>query len=105
YVLHWENEKLPDFITIGEDLKISEVAGASLKNWGTLFISGGRKDKISKGDIAGLFLKQGNLQKEELGNIELKHDCAFVAVPSEKVEHLVQALNNSKLKKKKVRIS
>src|SRR5690606_8857863 len=105
YVLHWENEKLPDFIAINKGSKISEDAGASLMNWETFFISGGRKDKISKGDIAGLFLKQGNLQKEELGNIELKHDCAFVAVPSEKAEHLVQVLNNSKLKKKKVRIS
>ena len=71
----------------------------------TLFISGGRKDKISKGDIAGLFIKQGRLDKTELGVIELKQDCAFVAVPTSKSNQLIKQLNNSRLKKKKVRIS
>ena len=71
----------------------------------TLYISGGRKDKISKGDIAGLFFKQGNLEKDELGVIELKQDCAFVAVPYEKAFELINTLNNSKIKKRKVRIT
>lgn len=105
YILHWENERLPEFIDTDEKFIISGETVEDNKNWTTLFISGGRKDKISKGDIAGLFLKQGNLKKEELGNIELKHDCAFVAVPSEKVFDLIDNLNNSRLKKKKVRIS
>jgi hypothetical protein len=81
--------------------------GSTIKTFSeqtTLFISGGRKDKISKGDIAGLFLKQGLLEKDELGLIELKQDCAFVAVPEQKAEALIASLNNSKLKKKKVRI-
>ena len=76
----------------------------SPNKWETLFISGGRKDKISKGDIAGLFLKQGGLKKEALGLIELKQDCAFVAVPKNKVKNLVKQLDNTRLKKKKVRI-
>lgn len=105
YVLHWEKEELPDFITAQKNSLSSEGTLLTITDWETLFISGGRKDKISKGDIAGLFLKQGNLKKEELGNIELKNDCAFVAVPSQKADHLVQVLNNSRLKKKKVRIS
>ena len=61
--------------------------------------------KISKGDIAGLFFKQGKLDKGELGTIELKQDCAFVAVSRLKTKELIKALNNTKLKKKKVRIS
>jgi hypothetical protein len=73
--------------------------------WETLFISGGRKDKISKGDIAGLFFKQGNINKDQLGEIELKQDCAFVAVPVSIAHQLVEKLNNSRLKKKKVRIT
>lgn len=74
------------------------------QKWETLFISGGRKDKISKGDIAGLFFKQGHLEKNELGEIELKQDCAFIAVPFEKAYDLAQRLNNSKIKKRKVRV-
>lgn len=105
YVLHWEKENLPDFITPTAEEKVKKSNAPTSITWETLFISGGRKDKISKGDIAGLFLKQGNLQKEELGNIELKQDCAFVAVPAEKVMELIAELNNSRLKRKKVRVS
>ncbi|MGM0933053.1 MAG: DEAD/DEAH box helicase [Bacteroidota bacterium] len=108
YVLHGENEKLPEFIIPNQHKwERSASVGSTAKAFSeqtTLFISGGRKDKISKGDIAGLFLKQGQLEKEELGLIELKQDCAFVAVPEQKAEALIASLNNSKLKKKKVRI-
>ncbi len=73
--------------------------------WATLFVSGGRKDKISKSDLAGLFFKQGGLEKGELGVIELLDDCAFVGVPKVKVESLIALLNNTHVKKRKVRIS
>ncbi|MBZ9632283.1 DEAD/DEAH box helicase [Salegentibacter sp. LM13S] len=103
YVLS-DRKTLPDFIN-SNDYKIQDSkTDTNVVEKTTLFISGGRKDKISKGDIAGLFLKQGNLKKEELGLIELKQDCAFVAVPEEKAEALIAALNNSRLKKKKVRV-
>lgn len=105
YVLQYENENLPDFIG---DLPIEKLKGVELPkgdDWSTLFISGGRKDKISKGDIAGLFFKQGNLTKDELGVIELKNDCAFVAVKTGVIKHLLPKVNNTRLKKKKVRVS
>lgn len=110
YVLKWEDEKLPEFI---EELNLQNfdlpdeenISNNTAQEWQTLFISGGRRDKISKGDIAGLFIKQGNLKKEELGVIELKPDCAFVAVDKLKAETVIKALNNKKIKKKKVRIS
>jgi superfamily II DNA/RNA helicase len=105
YVLKWKEEELIDFIKGAEPLEIIESLNPVKSEWNTLFISGGRKDKISKGDIAGLFFKKGELSKEELGNIELKQDCAFVAVPAFKANTLVNLLNNSRLKTKKVRIS
>lgn len=105
YVLQWEKESLPIFIKDTELVDISKRTVLKPQFWETLFISGGRKDKISKGDIAGLFFKQGNMDQDQLGEIELKQDCAFVAVPLEIAEDLVHKLNNSRLKKKKVRIS
>ena len=105
YVLKWEKEQLPEFIKDTGDMDISKKAAPMKQFWETLFISGGRKDKISKGDIAGLFFKQGNVNKDQLGEIELKQDCAFVAVPLSIADQLVDKLNNSRLKKKKVRIT
>jgi len=105
YVLKWQNQLLPEFILNVKGIDISEKAPHKPQYWQTLFISGGRKDKISKGDIAGLFFKQGKLDKHELGTIELKQDCAFVAVPLAKADDLVLNLNNTRLKKKKVRVT
>jgi len=110
YVLQWTGESLPNFIqTQGVETFENNATSKNSKTlktpyWATLFISGGRKDKISKGDIAGLFFKQGGLQKEELGLIELKQDCAFVAVPKKKTQNIIQQLNAVKLKTKKVNI-
>lgn len=104
YVLKWKNQLLPEFIEKTEPIEIPQAAVQVAELWETLFISGGRKDKISKGDIAGLFIKQGNITNEQLGAIELKQDCAFVAVPLALANQLVSKLNNSRLKKKKVRI-
>lgn len=116
YVLKWVDEYLPEFIPTGASDKVANYTRAEIvqledketaiySQWATLFISGGRKDKISKGDIAGLFFKQANLERNELGVIELKQDCAFVAVPKDMVARIIAKTNNTRLKKKKVRIS
>lgn len=104
YVLHWEKEELPDFIQVPEVEILTESPLPSPSEWTTLFVSGGRQDKISKGDIAGLFFKQGQLKKDDLGTIELKKDCAFVAVKAKKVNQLMQMVNNTRLKKRKIRL-
>ncbi|NEN22287.1 DEAD/DEAH box helicase [Cryomorpha ignava] len=105
YILKSEKRSLPEFIANAETFEIPFAEAPADTLWETLFITGGRKDKISKGDIAGLFFKEGKLEKGELGEIELKQDCAYVAVPHQKAEDMVTTLNNSRLKKKKVRIS
>ena len=105
YILKWESELLPEFIKNIKGINISKKAPHKPQFWETLFISGGRKDKISKGDIAGLFFKQGGINKDQLGTIELKQDCAFVAIPLSIADELVEKLNNTRLKKKKVRVT
>jgi len=105
YIIKYQHEELPIFIKNNEEISIEFSKKVKNSNWSTLHISGGRKDKISKGDIAGLFFKQGNIKQEDLGIIELKQDCAYVAVSSTNLNSLIETLNNSRLKKKKVRIS
>ncbi len=105
YVLKWESQLLPEFIQNVKGINISKKAPHKPQFWETIFISGGRKDKISKGDIAGLFFKQGGINKDQLGTIELKPDCAFVAIPLTMADELVEKLNNTRLKKKKVRVT
>jgi len=105
YLIKGQKEIFPDFIEKSKIETLSNTGERKPQFWATVFISGGRKDKISKGDIAGLFFKQGNINKDQLGLIELKQDCAFVAVPVSIVDALVNKLNNTRLKKKKVRVT
>lgn len=109
FVLLYEKEIGPDYLRALDlpstlSVELSNNRNIQKQKWTTLFISGGRKDKISKGDIAGWLFKQGSLEKEELGIIELKLDCAFVSIPTEKVDSLIEKVNNTRLKKKKVRV-
>lgn len=105
FILKGKNEKWPDFIEPMEPLKLKKAQVPAPSNWKTLFISGGRKDKISKGDIAGMMFKQAGLNDDEVGRIELNTDCAFVAVPAKKVAEIINKTTNTKLKKKKVRVT
>src|SRR5210317_985998 len=81
YVLHKKSKPLPEFIkeVQPEKLDVKDMASDNMEaqKWGTLHISGGRRDKISKGDIAGLFFKKGGLSKEQLGVIELQQSYAY----------------------------
>ena len=105
YILKWEKETLPDFIGEVETEVIKKAKAPCDPIWETLYITGGRRDKISKGDIAGLFLKQGKIGKDQLGIIEIKQDCSYVAVHSSIADRVIEAVNNGKLKTKKVRVS
>jgi len=105
YVIKGKNENLPDFVENAGIEKMQKAAIPAPSIWKTVFISGGRKDKISKGDIAGLFMKQGKLSIDQIGTIEIKTDCAFVAVQASEVNRLISLVDNSRLKNKKVRVT
>ncbi|HEY9886093.1 MAG TPA: helicase-related protein, partial [Vampirovibrionales bacterium] len=105
YIIHWKEESLSDFIGPTSQMQLADSEPPSSPPWKTVFISGGRKDKISKGDIAGFFMKEGKLNKNELGIIEIKEDCSFAAIAAKKAFQTVKTLNNTRLKTKKVRIS
>lgn len=105
YIVNWREARLPEYLKNVCEAEIPEEKVLETSEWTTVYVSGGRGDKISKGDIVGFFMKEGGLEKDELGNIELKQDCAFVAVKTTKAKQLISMLNNQKLKTKKVRLS
>lgn len=110
YILHYKGEELPDYIQeiAPEELQLDDKQKgkqpSSIK-WRTLYITGGRRDKISKGDVAGFFFKQGQIKKEQLGVIEIKQDSTYVGVHADIAEKLIGKINNERLKTKKVRVS
>jgi ATP-independent RNA helicase DbpA len=103
YILVGPEETLPAFI----DSSISnfEFKKHSPKEtaiaYTTLLIEGGKKDKISKGDIAGFLMQKGNLKKEEIGLIIVKDIYSFVAIKSDRIYEAFTLLMHQKLKTKK----
>lgn len=75
-----------------------------LAEWVTLYISGGKKDKLSKTDIVGFLSKKGELQKEDVGKIELLDHMSFVAVKKELVKTVLKKIQGEKMKGDKYKI-
>jgi superfamily II DNA/RNA helicase len=100
------DEALPEYI----DKSIEEVkVSAKLKlppppAFACLYISAGKKDKISKGDIVGLLTKKGGLQSDDIGLITSLDFSSYVSVKLALVEKVLAAIKYEKLKKMKVKI-
>jgi ATP-independent RNA helicase DbpA len=107
YVLLSEGEELPDFIpaTICFEEVMAEAILPEAPEWQTVYIGSGKKDKINKVDIVGLFLQKGKLQKDELGMIDVLDHSAFVAIRRSKVKKVLQLLKNEKIKGKKLKMA
>ena len=70
----------------------------------TIYISGGKKNKLNKIDIVGFFSQKGKLEKADLGLIEVKDFISFAAVKSAKVKNFLQLIKEEKMKGKKFKI-
>lgn len=107
YLILGEEEYQPKFIT--EKIEVEKIEATKIipppPVWETLYISVGKKEKVNKIDIVGLLLQKGNLQKDALGLIEVLDHCAFAAVKRTKIQALLQAIKNEKLKGKSAKIS
>jgi len=72
--------------------------------WATLYVSGGKKNKLSKMDIVGFLSKKGNLEKDDIGLIEVMDFMSFVAVKRHKVTTLLKLVQHEKMKGQKYKI-
>ena len=71
----------------------------------TLYISGGKKNKLNKIDIVGFLSQKGNLEKGDLGLIEVKDFISFAAVKRSKIQQLLKDIHDQKMKGKKYKIA
>jgi hypothetical protein len=106
FLLIGKNERLPVYLSEPpETFEIPIVDTLPDQSpWITLYISGGKKDKISKTDIVGFLVKKGGLDLHEIGKIEGMDFMSFVAVHRNKVEGVLQKVKDEKLKGKKYQI-
>lgn len=106
FLLMSRDEELPDYIKKRpEQVKLKDDNAMPKKpEWVTLYLSGGKKDKINKIDIVGFLSKKGNLEKFDLGLIIVQDFSSYASVKRHKVGQLLQDIQNEKVKGKKLKI-
>lgn len=107
YLLIHEDEKKMDYIDYGMPVFKLDKAAAIPKQpmFETLYISGGKKNKLNKIDIVGFLSQKGNLEKGDLGLIEVKDFISFAAVKRSKIQQLLKDIQDQKMKGKKYKIA
>lgn len=106
YIIKSKDENLPEYISPNLDI-LKVPAGKRLPNrpeFSTIYVSGGKKNKLNKGDMVGFFLQKGKLDKFDLGLIEVKDFISFVAVRTSAVKTLLSNIRDEKMKGKKYKI-
>ena len=106
YLLLADDEYCPGYI----NQKVEEIANIpdfklfDASKWATLYIAAGKKDKINKIDIVGLLYKKANLEKEDIGLIEVFEHMSYVAVQRKKINQALGLIRPEKIKGKKYKI-
>jgi ATP-independent RNA helicase DbpA len=101
-----ETEPVPPYLQGDPEIEAVPALGTlpAPPPWATLYFGGGKKEKISKADIAGLLLKKGGLQPDEVGRIEVGDHAGFAAVKRSKARKVAELLGNEKIKQRRVKI-
>lgn len=106
YAILSEGERLPQGVE--PDRRVSELTPSAdpiRADMATLYLNAGKKEKISKGDVAGYVMKQGGLSRDEVGRIMIDDHYAMVAVTAAKARPVTELLAHCKLKGRRVKVS
>ena len=107
FLLVTKDEELPKYI-LEQNIPVEVIKEESFlpkePKWETLYMSGGKKDKINKIDIVGFLSKKGNLEKDDLGLIIVQDFTSYAAVNRKKIRQVLAAIKDEKIKGKKLKI-
>ncbi len=100
YVIVNESEQLPSYVPydIATVELLMHTSRPPKSKWITLYIGKGKKDKLSKMDIAGFLHKKGSLAREDIGQIDVKDHYSFVAIKRAKANQLFHLIQGEKIK-------
>lgn len=105
FVLLTAEEYLPDFIKADEVFEVEDKEPLpDPPLWKTIYIGGGKKDKINKVDVVGFLHKVGDIQNNDIGMITVMDHSVLVAINTYVVEELVRNIRDEKIKGKRVKI-
>ena len=107
-----EKDKLADIenylSSSNEYIKLNELSKTArfdlFPTMKTMYINGGKKDKIRPGDILGALVGEAQMDASEVGNIHILNNQSYVAIASAQIGLAISKLNNGKIKGRKFRV-
>lgn len=106
FVITSEADNIPEYVTWDNDYYPAPPDGRrpSRSSSVTCYIDAGRKEKVSRGDIVGFLVKTAGLQAGQIGQIDVRDHCAYVAVAREAMP-AIHAVERPRIKNTRVRLS
>lgn len=101
YIIIGPEENIAEFISFDDTFHYSSQIDSNVRlrsKTTTLYISAGKKEKISRGDVVGFLINQGELISEEIGKIDVRDHYTLVAVPAINSIELCERLSKQKIK-------
>lgn len=106
YILTGPDEALKEFVkTDGDFILDYEKKGDLSEKFMTLYINGGKREKLSKGDILGFLTKECEVNASHIGKINVFDHYSLVAVKEKYVAALLNKVQGKKIKGEKRRIT
>jgi ATP-independent RNA helicase DbpA len=68
-----------------------------------VMVDGGKKQKISKGDLLGALIKKAEIPKEDIGKMQITHDKSYVAIKQRSVKRTLGFFRDNRVKGKNLR--
>ncbi len=106
YILLGPDEELKEYVEDSSGYSISPNSSANLRSgMDVLYISSGKREKLSKGDILGFLTKQAGIAASDIGKIEVFDHYSLVTVKSGVTQAALKASRESKIKGEKRKVS
>lgn len=69
-----------------------------------LFLTAGRNQGVRPGDLVGAISNEAGIPGNSIGAIDIMDNCAFVEVPEDVAQEVIEALSRTKLRGRRVRV-
>lgn len=102
YLIIGPNEHLPEYINKEPKyFRLTKSEKFTPSPFVTVYIGKGKKEKISKGDILGFFIKNGNIEGSKIGRIDIYEHCSYCSIDKSVVKDVLEKVKGLKIKGEK----
>lgn len=106
FLLVGPEERVESYVAFDDTYGLNANARGNLSSGKELlYITGGKKEKLSRGDILGWMIKEAGAQPSEIGKISVFDHYSLVAVDEKIAKKIISASKEKKIKGEKRKIS